>query len=266
MNGVTSFLQNKLNGKVLQPFLHSTTRTTSNYYHFTGSRISIPAIGQLQLGKHHHYNQGYFGNKILSKHDRISKFRLYSKDRSNNDLLNTILSPFDYLWKFLSYPIGGDRGSSTSTSIPLIYPLTILLFNIFFNNTTSIILDTLVGAFYLFIQQIHLSNIDDDDVLDDEVDAEILLQQPQIVNALVLFASITTALLISPNGFQTREIGAAPVGYVLIAGLVLWVSWLSFILSSNNNIVGSKSKQLDEVDPSQRLLDLWDEKFEKKSK
>lgn len=253
-----SFSQHPSNHKWLQPSIHS--RRTSlnyckNYYYDTAI-----ARGVIQRGRPHQINDLMINTTY--KQIRISNFRLYSKDQqSNNDLLNTILSPFDNLWKIISFPIGGGDLTSSSTSIPLLYPLTILLFNIFFNNTTSLILDVLVGAFYLFIRQINISDVDEDN---DEVETELLQLQPRILlDALVLFASITTALLISPSGFQTREIGV-PAEYFIVSSFVVLVCWFSFFLSSNDNNIGSNKH--DEVDPSQRLLDLWDEKFENKSK
>jgi hypothetical protein len=264
-----------MNHKILAPFLPSlvatqtllyfpfSTRVKSFVHNLPNDKLAQPVLYSASIGKYHRENL----YSTTSKQNRICYFRLYSKrkDGTNNDLLNTLFSPFDIFWKVISFPIGGGRGrgrgdGSSNTSTPLLYPLTILLFNIIFNNTTSIILDAFVGIFYLFIRQINISFGDED--LNDEVETE-LLQQPRILDALVLFASITTALLISPNGFQIREMGGAPVEYLLVAAIVVLVSWLSFFFSPNN--YGS-DRQDDDVDPSQRLLELWDEKFEDKSK
>lgn len=262
-----------MNHKILAPFLPRlvatqillyfpfSTRVTSFVYNLPNDKLAQPVLYSTSIGKYHRENL----YSTTSKQNRIRSSRLYSKRKhgTNNDLLNTLFSPFDILWKVISFPIGGGgrgRGDgSSNTSTPLLYPLTILLFNIIFNNTTSIILDTFVGIFYLFIRQINISLGDED--LYDKVETE-LLQQPRILDALVLFASITTALLISPNGFQTREMGA-PVEYIAVAAIVVLVSWLGFFFSPNN--YGS-NQQDNEVDPSQRLLELWDEKFKDKSK
>jgi len=173
---------------------------------------------------------------------RGSRFTLYAR-REDDDasLLEKILSPFDFILRFLSTPI------NKSLALPLIYPLSAILFNVFFNNATSITFDVVLTIFYLLIQALDMDGVNEEDG-----------QTFQQLVAISFFGSGATALLISPNGFDLRDSfegfnALIPVASLLTLGFV----GFSIVRASDRH------EEEEEVDPSKRLLELFDERLDK---
>lgn len=193
-----------------------------------------------------------YNTPSMSKCTKYST-ELYSRNKPNDEnVLDSILSPVEHLWKLLSLPIGDP-----TMSLPLIFPLTILLFNLFFNNVTSILFDAFVIAFYAFIRK-------QNETMVVEVDEDDVRPPAVLVYSLVLFGSLASALLISPNGFQTRNLGGAPTEIIFVSVVLFLLFGWSRLATVSENPTSTKNHRKNEetVDPSRQLLDLWDDKFE----
>eukprot|EP00979_Chaetoceros_neogracilis_P012225 scaffold3156_cov268-Chaetoceros_neogracile.AAC.56 len=145
---------------------------------------------------------------------RRNRIALHARQQDNS-LLEKILTPVDVTLRVLSTPV-------EPLALPLIYPLAVIFFNTYFNNSTSIIFDVVLIAFYAIIQALNMEGAEE------EVDE----QNPQQLVAISFFGSVATSLLISPNGFEGRE-----------------------------SLPSSVQKE-EEVDPSKRLLELFDERLD----
>jgi hypothetical protein len=156
--------------------------------------------------------------------------------QQDNSLLEKILTPVDVTLRVLSTPV-------EPLALPLIYPLAVIFFNIYFNNSTSIIFDVVLIAFYAIIQALNMEGAEE------EVDE----QNPQQLVAISFFGSVATSLLISPNGFEGRE-SLPSISILIPIASFLVLGFIGFI-------TGSVQKE-EEVDPSKRLLELFDERLD----
>ena len=161
--------------------------------------------------------------------------------KKDKTLVDQIVTPIETVVQILSTPI-------ESLALPISFPLAIIAFNIFFNSTTSIMFDFSFGLFYALIQQLRETDMDD---TEDEFSKTIL-------NLFALFGASSTALLISPTGFESRETVNSMV-LILPASLLV----LLFLVSLLREKISSKIPIEEDVDPSKRLMDLWDEKLSK---
>ena len=164
--------------------------------------------------------------------------------KRDDDLVDQIISPFENIIQLLATPI-------EPIALPIIYPLTIILFNIAFNSSTSTIFDITFVMFYALVQQLKKMDAGDDE--------EAIVPAP-ILDAITLFAASASSIIISPDGFEPRTTFG---GISLLLLIVSFVS-IGFVASSvlgGKNVVDELSDK--EVDPSQRLLEIFDEKLDK---
>jgi hypothetical protein len=166
---------------------------------------------------------------------RRNRIALHARQQDNS-LLEKILTPVDVTLRVLSTPV-------EPLALPLIYPLAVISFNIYFNNSTSIIFDVVLIAFYAIIQALNMEGAEE------EVDE----QNPQQLVAISFFGSVATSLLISPNGFEGRE-SLPSISILIPIASFLVLGFIGFI-------TGSVQKE-EEVDPSKRLLELFDERLD----
>jgi len=170
---------------------------------------------------------------------RIQRPSTIYANKKDDGLVDQIVSPVEKFAQVLATPI-------EPIALPVLYPLTIILCNIFFNNTTSIILDVIFICVYALIRQLKKIDSDDGDAT----------EEAPILDAILFFGSSASALLISPNGFETRD-GFDGIGLLLLtsSGLLGVVAWFG----------GHTSDEIseEEVDPSKRLMEIFDEKFDR---
>lgn len=164
--------------------------------------------------------------------------RIYNDRKDRDTSLENVLAPFDSIIKLLS--------TEVISGIPLIYPLFALGFNLYFNNTTSLIFDVSLIVFYMLSLQLKR-----EDLLDEDDDIAF-----RFLDFLSVFGASATALLISPNGFLSREQS--------VNNLILIPTSLLLGILITSNLLGKSSQESEkEADPSKRLLELFDERLDK---
>jgi hypothetical protein len=178
---------------------------------------------------------------LVTNWPKGKRFTLHSRREDDDSLLEKILSPFDLIVRLLSTPI------NKSLALPFIYPLSAILFNVFFNNATSITFDVVLAIFYILIQALDMDGVNEEDG-----------QTIQQLVAISFFGSVATALLISPNGFDLRESFDSANALIPIASL-LTLGFVGFLIVRASD----RRDEEEEVDPSERLLELFDERLDK---
>jgi hypothetical protein len=138
------------------------------------------------------------------------------------------------------------------------------------NNTTTVIFDSLISAFYIFAWQQDLFEAEDLDASTDQKTRQPFEKDHTpssflLLNAFVLFGSMTSAILISPQGLKIRELGES-TSYIVAAGILVSLVGFSIFLAKDESTSSDAIMDDSGLDPSKRLLDLWDEKFENKTK
>lgn len=173
-----------------------------------------------------------------SRTHKRSLMRIYNGRKDRDTTLENVLAPFDSIIKFLSTKVISD--------IPLIYPLFTLGFNFNFNNITSVIFDVSLIVFYMLSSQLKR-----EDLFEEDDDTAF-----RFLDFLSVFGASATALLISPNGFLSREQSLQDL-FIIPTLFLLGI----FIIS---NLPGESSQKIEEeADPSKRLLELFDERLDK---
>jgi len=178
---------------------------------------------------------------LVTNWPKGKRFTLHARREDDDSLLEKILSPFDLILRLLSTPI------NKSLALPFIYPLSAILFNVFFNNATSITFDVVLAIFYILIQALDMDGVNEEDG-----------QTFQQLVAISFFGSVATALLISPNGFDLRESFDSVNALIPIASL-LTLGFVGFSIVRASD----RRDEEEEVNPSKRLLELFDERLDK---
>ncbi|GFH49687.1 predicted protein [Chaetoceros tenuissimus] len=171
-----------------------------------------------------------------SRTHKRSLMRLYNDRKDRDTTLENVLAPFDSILRLLS--------TEVISGIPLIYPLFALGFNFYFNNATSVIFDVSLVVFYMLSSQLK-----GEDLLDEDDDTAL-----RFLDFLSVFGAFATALLISPNGFLSREQSPNNL-FIIPTSLLLGI----FIIS---NLPGESSQKIEE-EAEKRLLELFDERLDK---
>jgi len=171
---------------------------------------------------------------------------LYSRRKKdeNKDVIDAIVSPLEKIINILSNPLG-------PSSLPLIYPLSVVTFNLLFNDTTSFIFDASFISFFLLIRQIRISN--------DEGPTE-----SPVLDAVALFGSAFSSVLISPLGLNLRDTLSGFEALFIPLSFSLGVAGItsSFLNSKAVDPFDESSIEIGEkIDPSMRLMEIWDEKL-----
>jgi hypothetical protein len=193
-----------------------------------------------------HQESRNFVWKTAQRSNASTALRVKRPDR-DDDLIGQIISPFERIIQLLATPIG-------PTLLPIIYPCSIVSFNIAINSMTSIIFDVIFALFYTLIYQIKRM---ESDTIGDDIDANV--SSEPILDFICLFAAATGAIIISPNGFESNTIfdGNAPlIPLILSLGSLVSVTLFTQV---NGNIRNGISQ---EVNPEKRLLEIFDEKLD----
>lgn len=172
-----------------------------------------------------------------------------SKKRDHDDLLEQVTAPVFNIFQQLG-------GEIEPLDLPIIYPLTIILFNLWYSSTTSVIFDVTFVLFYVLVRQ--LKSLDEDA---DESDIDEGIATSSILDAVSLFAAGATSILISPNGCEQSDANGAISALPFILSIITigFVALMGIFDGEKNSSEGYRQ----DVDPSQRLLELFDEKLKK---
>lgn len=186
----------------------------------------------------------FFKNQRNSIKHKPTKFA-----KRDDDLVENIISPFDNIIEFLSTPI-------EQISLPIIYPLAALAFNVLFNTTSAILFDLLFCLFYVIVQEIKSMEEDDD---------ENNLAPSPILDVVSFLSASTTALIISPKGFETRDLNLANGSAIIFLPIFMLVLFGIVVSMRREQLIPDDHPYEDEnSDASKRLLELFDEKLDGK--
>ncbi len=222
----------------------------NNNYHNNALVQGVCSNTRTIIRQHHNPNN--------QKHLNSNKNYYNNDDNDDSDPLNQIIQPLESLLIFLSTPI--PPPSSSSYSLPLVYPFTIIALNLVLDSwTNTFLLDFLFIGFFLLARSTFVQGDDDiddyNDNYDDDDDNNVFQLNNKILDLVVLFGSVVSTAILSPTGFQFFDvenigignwIGLSILGICTSSGIIVNVQkWNDKYTATSSTTTSSRNNRVD---------------------
>jgi hypothetical protein len=230
--------------------------------------------------------KAFFAVRSPSRSPATTTSTLYSKKKKNNNQDETpfLVALIDTLVDFSKRPFALNSGNSKRNAVSALYPAALLLVAVTqplsnFLTTLSLFVALVTATRQLIFapdddddepydsfeyrKRVSCRNDDDDDDDDDDRGLQVFL-----TDGFSLAASFASARLLLPPNLEISSslapLSVSPgviIGVLAAAGAAFWQS-----TSRRGRLESASEDEDDDDDPEQRLLDLWDQRFKRRTR